>query len=54
MIKSNPIPSGWVTQTGEQKYQRSSHTVVKVWNPTSDFPAWGPDKETGNPQGMWS
>ena len=52
-IKSNPIPTGWVTpQTGEQ-YQRGSPTFVKVLNPTSGFPAWGSSKGTGNPQGIW-
>ena len=39
-------------QTGEQ-YQRSSHTVAKVLNSTSGFPAWGSDKGTGYPQGIW-
>ena len=28
-------------QTGEQLYQRSFHTIVKVLGPTTDFPAWG-------------
>lgn len=25
----------------------------KVLGTTSDFPTWGPSKETGNPQGIW-
>ena len=45
----------WVgePQTGEQLYQRSSHTIVKVLNPTSGFPAWGSNKGTWNPQRIW-
>ena len=27
---------------------------MKVLNPTSGFPAWGPEKGTGNPQGIWA
>ena len=54
MIKSNSIPAVvGDSQTQEQKYQRSSGTVVKVLNSTSDFPAWGSIKGTGNPQGIW-
>ena len=26
---------------------------MKVLNPTSGFPAWGSEKGTGNPQGIW-
>ena len=37
-------------QTGEQLYQRSSHTVVKVLGPTTDFPTWGSGKKTENPR----
>ena len=50
-IKSHTL---WVgdPQMGEQEHQRSSPTVVKVWNPMSGFPAWGPSKGTGNPQGI--
>ena len=33
-------------QTGEQEYQRSSPTVLRVLNPKSGFPA-------GNPHGIW-
>ena len=44
MIKSNPMPAGG------QWYQRSSCTVVKVQNPKSGYPAWGPDKGTGSPR----
>ena len=40
-------------QTGEQKYQRRSHTIVKILNPMSGFPAWESDKGTGIPQGIW-
>ena len=40
-------------QNGEQWYQRSAWTVLKVLNPTSGFPAWGSNKGTANPQGIW-
>jgi len=40
-------------RTIKQLYQRSSHTVVKVLGPTTDFPTWESSKETENPQGMW-
>ena len=40
-------------QTGEQLYQRSSHTIGKVLRPTTDSPAWGSGKGTENPQGIW-
>ena len=40
-------------QSGEQQYQRSSLTVVKVQSPMSGFPAWGLEKGTENPQGIW-
>ena len=46
LIKSNS--TNWRTII-----QRSSPTVVTIPNPTSGFPAWGPDKRTGNPQGLW-
>ena len=39
-------------QTGEQLYQRSSGTVVKMLGPTPDFPTWG-SKGTENLQGIW-
>ena len=50
-----PLQSCWMgdPQTGEQLYQRSSHAVVKVQGPTTDFQTWGSGKGTGNPQGMW-
>ena len=38
-------------QTGEQQYQQSSRTVVKVLSPTSDIPAWDPGKRLGGPRG---
>ena len=41
------------SQTGEQWYQRSSPTAVKILSPTSGFPAWGSRKSTGNPQETW-
>ena len=40
-------------RTIKQLYQRSSHTVVKVLGPTTDFPTWESSKETENPQGIW-
>ena len=39
-------------QTGEQLYQRSSHTVAKVLGPTTDFSTWGSSKGTVSPQGI--
>ena len=47
--------SYWVDnpQTGDQLYQRSFHTVMKVLRPTTDFPTWGSSKGTENPQGIW-
>ena len=38
-------------QTGEQFYQRSSHTFAKVLGPTTDFPTWGSSKRTEHLQG---
>ena len=53
-IKLNPITTWWMTHKWEnEKYQRSSLSVVKVLSPTSVFPAWGSDKRTGNAQGTW-
>ena len=40
-------------QTGEQLHQRSSHTIVKVLGPKTDFPTWRSSKGTENPQGIW-
>ena len=48
--KSYPTSKG-DPLTGEQ-FQRSSPTVVKVRSPRSGFPAWGPKKGTGHPQGI--
>ena len=45
-MNSNSIPTGWVT--GEQKYQRSSSTIVKVLHLTSRNPACGSHKGTWN------
>ena len=44
-----PLQSHWVNnpQTGEQLYQRSSCTVVKVLRPTTHFPTWGSKQRTG-------
>ena len=52
-IKSNPLPARWVTKSGDQWYQRSSPTVVKVQNSTSGFPASGHNKGTDYPHGIW-
>ena len=57
MIKSNPIPTRWVIhklENNNTKKKKSYLTVVKVWKPMSGFPAWGPNKGTGNPQVIWS
>jgi len=40
-------------QIGEQWYQRSSHSVVKVLDLPTDFSTWGSGKGTENPQGIW-
>ena len=44
--------------TGEQLYNKSSHTVAKFLGSTTDLPNWGSGKGTGNPQrsdfaGQW-
>ena len=38
--------------TGEQVYQRSSHTGTRVLGPITDFPTWGSRKGNENPQGF--
>ena len=55
-MNSNPIPTEYVT--GEQKYQRSSPTIVKALHLTSSNPACGSDKGLGIPwssdlEGQW-
>ena len=40
-------------QTAEQLYQRNSHAVKKVLEPTTDFPTWESGKGTENSQGIW-
>ena len=47
MLKSNPIPAGWVT--GDPEYQRSSPTAKDLC-PTSDFPTWEFGKGMGIPR----
>ena len=49
-IKSNPITTGLVTQTGEQSDYRSLPTGVKVLSPTSGFPTSGSGKGRRNSQ----
>ena len=49
MIKSNPIPTRWMTHKLE-KYNTRFPTVVMVLNPMSGFIPWGSNKGTGNPQ----
>ena len=53
--QSNKIKSHtyWNPQTGEQQYQRSYHTVVKVLNPIVAFQRRETDKGTWNIQGIW-
>ena len=50
-----PSQSHWVDnpKTEDQLYQISSHTVMKVLRPTTDFPTWGSSKGTENPQGIF-
>ena len=45
-------PGGWPTNWRKIIPKKFSH-VVKVLNPMSVSPAWGSDKVTGNPQGIW-
>ena len=42
-------------QMGEQVYQRSSHTVVKVLGPATHSQTWGSGQATESPQGtcLW-
>ena len=40
-------PKNW-----RKLYQRTSHAVVKLLGPTTDFPTWGFSKGTENPQGI--
>ena len=40
-------------QTAEQLYQRNSCTVNKVLEPTTNFPTWGSNKGTENPQKIY-
>ena len=50
MIRSNSIPTGWVThKLQSNNTKKNSPTVVKVLNCMSGFPACGFDKRTGNP-----
>ena len=37
-------------QTGEQYYQRNSHTAVNVLNPMAGFPVWDTAKGPGIPR----
>ena len=41
------------SQIGDQSYQGSSHTVVKVLGPTADFPTCGSSKGAEYIQGIW-
>ena len=41
------------SQIGEQSYQGSSQTAVKVLGPRADFPTCGSSKGTEYPQGIW-
>ena len=53
MIKSNPIPTWWMTHRLENNNtKKNSPTVVKILNPMQGFPAWKSDKWTGNHQGI--
>ena len=45
-------PDGWPTNWSKIIPKKFSH-IVKVLNPMSVFPAWGSNKVTGNPQGIW-
>ena len=45
MNNSNPIPARGTTHKLENKYQRSSPSVVKILHPISGLPAWGSIKE---------
>ena len=52
-ISSTIEPPVGDSQTGEQLYQRSSHTAVGVLGPMTDFTTWEYSKWTENPQGIW-
>ena len=52
-IKSNPIPSKWVTHKLENNNTKEILPLLWGSEPTSGFPAWGPNQRTGNPQGIW-
>ena len=49
-----PPQSHWEDhpKTGEQSYQRTSCTVIKVLGPTKDSPTWGSGKGMVNSQGI--
>ena len=51
-ISSTIEPPVGDSQTGEQLYQRSSHTVVEVLGPTTDFTTWEYSEWTENPQAI--
>ena len=44
----------WIPFFGSKNKNLDSHFIVKVLNSMSGFPAWGSDRETGNPLGIWS
>ena len=48
MIKSNPIPTEWVTHRKIIIPKKFSLQATM-----SGFPAWGSDKGTRNSQGIW-
>ena len=43
----------WILFFDSTNKNLGSHFIVKDLNPMSGFPAWGSDRETGNPLGIW-
>ena len=49
-IKSDPTPARWVTHKLENNNTKEVLPLLwRFWT----FPAWGSDKGTGSPQGIW-
>ena len=49
MLKSNPIPAGWVTQTEDPQYQRNSPTAKDLGPTHIRLPNLGIRQRDGNP-----
>ena len=52
--KSNPTSSGWATHELENNNTKEVGIYPRLWRfLVPGFPAWGSNKGTGNPQGIW-